>query len=373
MGERRDLETALTASLAEYLAKRGEAEHLSCLSAAVNVTGAPPVTAQTGATERGGTIPVTGRHLFQIGSNTKSFTATAVLQLEAQQTIDIDAPVVRYLPDYPHLGGLTLRQCLQMTGHLESYDNLRAWAEPYAANPHADVSADHLIRLGSESPLRPEAWYYSNTGYLIAQQVVERYAPGGYAGAIGQITASCGLTNTFYAPHSYPPAIAEWIVAGYYLNNDPGLEQLLTRDISRYSVSWAQGAGAMVATPEDLAVWARVLYCNNPLLPREQLEKLHSLVSMQSGTPMAEPNATDPSGFGLGVGKRYGASFDNGDQLHWFYEGETLGFRALHLYSAYFDFVLCVFANSRPISTNDAFKELSMALYADVVAHLGKN
>lgn len=363
------LTAQLRSHLTAYLKDRGDAEHLSCLSVAVSLPERTLVTAQAGTTRRGGEVTTNDSHLFQIGSNTKAFTATAVLKLAADGLVDIDQPIGAYLVDCWPFCDVTLRQCLQMTGHIESYDNLKPWADAYARSPYAEVPAKSLLDLASGSPRRSEGWYYSNTGYLLAQLVVQGRSRGGYAAAVGDILTTCGLKDTFYAPHIYAPEIAERIVAGYYLNDDPGLESLTGTDITPYSVSWAQGAGAMVATPSDLARWARYLYQGNPIIPFQQSE-MWRLVSMKSGYPITEPNAESP-GFGLGVGKSYDASlFGPNDQFHWFYEGETLGFRALHIYSPALDFVLCLFANSRPTKTNDQMRALSLRLYGEVTATL---
>ena len=116
------------------------------------------------------------------------------------------------------------------------------------------------------------------------------------------------------------------------------------RDMSADSVSWAQGAGSIVSTPADLAVWARALYQGTSLLPPRQKRELLSLISIKTARPLAQPTASDPAGFGLGVAQR----FDEHLGRFWFYQGETLGFRAAHLYFPKSGLVVCIFANSRP-------------------------
>ena len=54
----------------------------------------------TGVTNRNTGVPVTPSTLFQIGSNTKLYTATLVMQLVDEGMVDLDAPVKRYLPDW---------------------------------------------------------------------------------------------------------------------------------------------------------------------------------------------------------------------------------------------------------------------------------
>src|SRR5215467_12195629 len=111
------LVSALQSDLATYLKTRGAKEHLSSLSIAVSYRpDQPTITVTSGTTAYGGPTPVTPTNLYQIGSNTKAFTAVAILQLEAQGKLSIDAPIGRYLPQYPAYAKLTLRRLLNMTG-----------------------------------------------------------------------------------------------------------------------------------------------------------------------------------------------------------------------------------------------------------------
>ena len=288
---------------------------------------------------------MTPTDLYQIGSNTKAFTAVAVLQLEAQHRLSIDAPIGTYLPQYPAYRSLTLRQLLSMTAGLESYDNLTSWERSFVANPRANVSADSSIRLvypGRKFPAGTK-YYYSNTGYLLAQEIIQaRSKSKSFDKEIARIATSAGLMHTFYTSHLYPPRIAKRVVAGYYENDDAGFGKFLGRDTSGFSLSWAQGAGSIVSTPADLVAWARALYRATSLLPNEQRRELSSLISTKTAKPLAAPTATDPAGFGLGVAQRFDPKFGT----FWFYQGETLGFRAAHSYFPKTGLVVCVFANS---------------------------
>jgi D-alanyl-D-alanine carboxypeptidase len=235
----------------------------------------------------------------------------------------------------------------------------------------ANDSADALIRLVyPKIRFKPGAkYYYSNTGYLLAQEVVAaRSTSKSFEKEIARIIASVDLKNTFYTSHLFPPPIARRVVAGYYGNDDPGFRQFLGKDMSRYSLSWAQGAGAIVSTPEDLAIWARALYGGTTLLPQTQQRELTSLISVKTASALAAPTKADPAGFGLGVAERFDPKFGT----FWFYQGETLGFRAAHLYFPNADIVVCLFANSRPLESTSKLQSLFGAIYAHLKA-AGKN
>jgi D-alanyl-D-alanine carboxypeptidase len=362
------LNGVLAADLDAYLKSRGAAEHLPSLSLTVSFSRSRlPLNVTRGTTKFHAGVPVTPMSLYQIGSNTKAFTAVAVLQLEAQHRLSIDAPIGMYLPQYPAYRNLTLRQLLSMTGGIESYDNTSQWEHSYAKHPKADVSADALIRLVYPRIKFPAGsrYSYSNTGYLLAQQVVAARSPSkSFEREVERIIASVHLKNTFYTSHLYPAAVARRVVSGYYENNDKGLARFLGTDMSGDSLSWAQGAGSIVSTPADLVTWARAMYEGTKLLPRRQHAELVRLISVKTAKTLPVPTANDPAGFGLGVAAR----FDPKLGAFWLYLGETLGFRAAHVYFPGTGIVLALFANSRPIESESHLQTLVARLYAHVKA-----
>ena len=360
---------ALQTDLNDYLKAHKESEHVSASSLTVSLKGDTSfINVAAGTTEYGGTTNLPDHSLWQIGSNTKAFTAVAVLQLEAQGLLSIDAPIGTYLPQYPKYAKLTLRRLLNMTSGLESYDNLPAWYKMYVKNPMANVAADTLIKLVYPD-VKSEpgtAYSYSNTGYLIAQEVVAaRSKSKNFATEIDRIIASAGLKHTYYTSHLYPSAVAKRVVSGYYENDDPGFGTLIGRDVTPWSLSWAQGAGSIVSTPEDLTIWARALYAGTKLLPAKQKAELMTLVSTKTGKDLPKPVEGDAAGFGLGVAERY----DKGLGTFWFYQGETLGFRAAHLYFPASGLVIALFANSRPIEKESELQQLFGIIDATIKAN----
>jgi D-alanyl-D-alanine carboxypeptidase len=358
----------LQRDLDDYLKTRSKAEHLSSLSLAVSLgRRVRTVLVTAGTTKYRGDVPIVPTDLYQIGSNTKAFTAVAILQLEAQGRLSIDAPIGEYLPQYPAFRALTLRRLLNMTSGLESYDNTAVWERQYARYPYANVSADSLIRLVYPNiKYRPGSrYYYSNTGYLLAQEIVAaRSRSRSFDTEIARICASVGLSNTYYSSNLYPPRIAARVVSGIYENNDAGLSRFLGQDMTGYSLSWAQGAGAIVSTPDDLQRWARALYQGIQLLPPKQKYELKSLISLKTAKPIREVTPADPAGFALGVAERYDPVLG----IFWFYQGETLGFRAAHLYFPASDLVVSLFANSRVVESDSHLQALFGTIYATIKA-----
>ncbi len=65
--------------------------------------------------------PVDAETRFEIGSDTKQFTAAAVLQLQERGKLSLDDRLAKYVPAFPHANELTLRQLLYQTTGLFDY------------------------------------------------------------------------------------------------------------------------------------------------------------------------------------------------------------------------------------------------------------
>src|SRR5580698_4946235 len=85
------LNAALCADLNNYLSTRSSIEHISTLSMDISFRGDPEhIKIAVGTTQYGGGDKVTPYNVFQIGSNTKAFTSTIILKLEAEGLLSID-------------------------------------------------------------------------------------------------------------------------------------------------------------------------------------------------------------------------------------------------------------------------------------------
>jgi D-alanyl-D-alanine carboxypeptidase len=146
------------------------------------------------------------------------------------------------------------------------------------------------------------------------------------------------------------------IPGGYFFDSSiPQLAPLQGRDLRRLNLSYAQGAGGIVSTLKDLAKWERALYEGREL-PAKQQRELESLVSQKSGKPIKKTTHADPQGYGLGVGE---ATSSLGH--FWFYEGETFGFRVLHIYIPRSGTLIDVAVNSS--TENDDLSDLGLAAW----------
>jgi D-alanyl-D-alanine carboxypeptidase len=146
------------------------------------------------------------RHLadepkFLLYSITKVFTAAIVLLLQEEDRLDLDAPLARWLPDIADAERISLRQLLAHTAGLPDYGPLATYHEAVRTSPGKPWSAERFAAETYERSrlFEPGAgWAYSNAGYLIVKQVVERVSGEPYARLVSErIARPLGLRSTF--------------------------------------------------------------------------------------------------------------------------------------------------------------------------------
>jgi D-alanyl-D-alanine carboxypeptidase len=347
---------ALNADLQHYLQTRGEIEHISALSLSVSLADRSTIDTATGTTEYHGGTPVTTKSLFQIGSNTKAFTSVLMLKLQSQGKLNAEQTVGHWFPQYTAWNDVTITQLLHMISGIPTYDDTQAWEKDYSANPYHFFSIEQLIGYVVNAPLL-KGWNYSNTGYVLTERIMEKATGSTYQNLLrSEVFAPTGIHDLYYYPDIYPKNLLNRTVAGYYFNDsadDKGLWPILRHDVRGYSVSWAQGAGAIVATPHAVAQWARDLYQGTILTTGERAQ-LEQFVSTKTGKPIKHVTPSDPGGFGMGVTQVYKAGLGT----FFFYEGETLGYRMVHVYFPKQDVVLAFGLNSQPNPGQDHIGDL---------------
>ena len=123
-------------------------------------------------------IPATPATVYRIGSVTKLFTSTAILQLRDQGKLRLDDPVSLYLPwfrvrnPFPDAPEITIRQLLTHTSGLGSY-----WEALFNSRWTEIRTVEALIDLFADDPLlfEPgERFEYSNSGFAVAGLVIEK-------------------------------------------------------------------------------------------------------------------------------------------------------------------------------------------------------
>ena len=201
---------SLHSALSDYLATRGQAEHMSAVGLRVSFPGhEPSVNMAVGTTRYGGGALVSTSALWQIGSNTKAVTSVMLLQLEAGGRLSINDTLGKWLPQYPAWRNITIKRLLNMTSGIADYLDQPAFLRVVAAAPNTQFSAARLVSYVTGVPLEKAGWHYSNTNYILAQMIIERVTHDTYADQLmRRIIIPLGLRSMCDAPYTCPAAAA---------------------------------------------------------------------------------------------------------------------------------------------------------------------
>jgi D-alanyl-D-alanine carboxypeptidase len=128
-------------------------------------------------------LPVGRDTTFNAYSITKTLTAAAILELADEGLVNLDRPIAQYCERWPKTGAATVRQALLHTAGFANPNPL-AWVhldrEPSAFDRRRFV--DDLLRAHGRPTSKPGARYaYSNIGYLLLGELIERVSGQPYA------------------------------------------------------------------------------------------------------------------------------------------------------------------------------------------------
>ena len=204
-------------------------------------------------------IPNSAETKFRLGSITKQFTATAILQLVDQGKVKLDGKVSDYLPDYRKDVGdkVTVHQLLNHTSGIPSYTGLPGFFQDVSRNP---FKVDDFVKKYASNDLEFEPgskFSYNNSGYFLLGAIIEKVSGKPYEQVLKEnIFEPLGMKNTGY---DHFDTLIEKRATGYQKTangfvNAPYLDM---------SIPYA--AGSLYATVEDLFLWDQALYTDRVL------------------------------------------------------------------------------------------------------------
>ncbi|MFG2352194.1 serine hydrolase domain-containing protein [Streptomyces sp. NPDC048521] len=229
----------------------------------------------------------------RIGSETKTFTVTALLQLVDQGAVGLDDPIGKYVDGVPNGHRITLRQLAGMRSGLFNYSEDEDFFKALTSDPQRPFTPRQLLGYAFKHPVLFEPgqkFSYSNTNLILLGLVVEKESGQQLGDYIKQhILDPAGMRNTLFPTGSeFPEPHAQ----GY---TDQTADGKVT-ETAGWNPSWAWAAGAMVSTLDDLRIWARTVATGElpdrrrMLSPDTQRQRL-----ITPATPI--PGA----GYGLGI------------------------------------------------------------------------
>ena len=302
----------------------------------------------SGTTQYGGTTKVETWNLFQIGSNTKAFVAAIILQLEAEDKLNINDHISKYLdtPKYPWSStwpaewkGITIKQLLNMTSGIYNYTDDDAFRQSILNNPAQQWSNLDLINIAANhsdyfSP--GQGWQYSSTDYILAGLIINVVT----GKTIEQVMqerllgpTNYNLLNTYYSDENYPADIVKRTVHGY-----ADIDGVL-QDVTSPNISWGGAAGAMLSNTNNITLWVRALF-GGQVLKSQQLAEMQSLICLSADDNCVPGQIVTKQIGGFGLGLYETTSQPYGEV--WSYEGGTLGYRFLYFWVPSYNTVITI-------------------------------
>jgi D-alanyl-D-alanine carboxypeptidase len=200
--------------------------------------------------------PVTPADHFRIGSNTKTFVVSVLLQLVGEKKLALDDPLSRFQlgVTIPNAKNITVRQlCNMRSGLFEAYDTPQFaslnWKVPESFSPRILVgwAVQH-------KPYFPpnEGYHYSNTNYLLLGLIIEAVTKDDVGNQIRKrLIQPFGLAQTSFPQTEAMPD--PW-ARGYTLDSRGNWQ-----DVSNtVPVAFMWSAGAMISNMTDIRRWVKL-------------------------------------------------------------------------------------------------------------------
>lgn len=217
-------------------------------------------------------IPNDTNSIFQLGSITKTFTASVILQLMEEGKLALTDPLSKYLPGYPSGNRITLEHLLTHRSGIPDFKPVlyskdtalaRAFTQP--------VSRDLVLAQFRDKPLASDPGqqtHYSNSGYYLLGLVVEKITGRPFEAEVRRrFLTPLGMTRSGFDFRHLPDR-----ATGYTLQQDTVMVPVAPLDSSA-----AYAAGGMFSTTGDLFRWARTIRRRLLLKPAtwEEAQKGH--------------------------------------------------------------------------------------------------
>jgi len=199
--------------------------------------------------------------IFRVGSVTKTFTATAILQLVDQGKVKLDDPLIKFIPDFPSGDKITIHQLLSHTSGIPEIVTEAIWNDPVKRNQY--VSQEEMVdqiknlKLVSEPGTK---YMYSNSNYALLSYIIEKAS---------HTTWENYVNEYFFKPlkmHRSGVDINQPIIP----NHAVGTGILVDKN---HDMSYAVGAGSIYSTVGDLFKFDQALL-SGKLISKQSLAKM---------------------------------------------------------------------------------------------------
>lgn len=202
--------------------------------------------------------------MYRIGSMTKTYTATIVMQLVEEGELNLDDKLSDFYPDLPNADQITIEHLLRHRSGLTNMTSLREYLEYYTEETTREEMLERFANL--ETRFEPDSQFeYSNTGYVLLGYIIEEITGLSYGEALAlYVTEPAALQQTYYGMELEPGAVvaSSFTYDGRSWNNTPST-----------NLSVPHGAGAIVASAPDVVRFFDSLF-DGEIVSESSLEKM---------------------------------------------------------------------------------------------------
>lgn len=244
--------------------------------------------------------------VYRIGSITKQFTATMIMQLVGEGKLTLEQKCRSVLPELPAAwDAITVRQLLNHTSGIKSYTSVPGLFDGPAMKPTTPAG---ILKTVETAPLefKPGTkWNYNNTAFEVLGMIVEKLDHRKYAESLkARILGPLGMTSTYFTSER---TIVKHRAQGYTEGQGgKGWEHA-----PYLNMDWPFAAGSIESCTLDLAKWDAALY-GDRILPQSALKQMWTPTRLADGK-------TQDYGFGWSLGKQNGVPIvEHGGGIHGF-------------------------------------------------------
>jgi CubicO group peptidase (beta-lactamase class C family) len=234
-------------------------------------------------------VPVSPDTLFAVGSITKQFTCACILLLAEEGKLSVQDRVAKYYPDLTRAKDITL---LDLMTHVSGYPDYYP-LDFVDRRMQKAIPLDDLLReyAGGKLDFEPGTrWSYSNTGYILLGQVVEKVAGEPFDKFLDRrILKPLGMEHSAFEPAEGHKRLARGHTSFALGEPEPA---------RREAGGWIHAAGGLYASASDLLKWDLALMDGKVLEPE-------SFKLMTTPRKLANGKVRN-YGWGVGVAQRNG-------------------------------------------------------------------
>lgn len=224
--------------------------------------------------------PATKETVYEIGSNTKQFTAAAIMMLVEEGKVRLEDSITKYFPEAPQAWrAITIRHLLSHTSGIQNHVAVSHWLDVFRTNLAFETSPprDELLKMFFKLPLEfqpGETWAYDNTGYYLLGVIIEKASGQSYWQFLDErIFKPLGMNAT---RSTDPKPIVPNRASGYEWKND----HFENRPVLLPAIAFS--AGSLLSTVGDMAKWDAALYTEK-LLKKSSLDQIWTAATMNDG------------------------------------------------------------------------------------------